>query len=167
MGTKNKKKLLIMILPVLLVIFCVYLFTSYKNYSRVKGYNQAKEYVLDVFGQYIDKNLIEPNYQTNLYELNGNIYMGRIYIVNNSQDVNFVKNILEKCEPLFKVYLYAPTNVHVYICGIDIGCTNTRGHYFLRNEKSNSYGFTLPEEYNNKLWDFLESLEYKEATFET
>ena len=87
--------------------------------------------------------------------------MGEIYVVSNKEDIKYIKDLLSHCKALKKVINYKPTNIQVFVGGIDIGCTGAHGDYYWSIEEGKSLGFYLPEEYNNKLWKFLDSLDYR------
>jgi hypothetical protein len=129
--------------------------------SRMDGaHAQVKKYFLDQLQHAIDNNEDGISYRTDRYQYNGVQHIGEIYMVNNKKDIKYVKDILSHSIALKKVYDYKPTNVSVFIGGINIGCTGARGDYFWSGEDGTRLGFYLPEDYNNKLWKFLDTLDY-------
>lgn len=81
--------------------------------------------------------------------------------MNDCTDLVSIKNILENCKPLRQIIYYKPTDIHVFVGGVNIGYAGTSGHYYWSDESGKLYGFVLPSEYNDKLWDLLNTLEYR------
>jgi hypothetical protein len=143
------------------ILIAAFIFFSVSASRMDDPHVQVKEYFLDQLQQAIDNNENGISYRTDRYQLNGVGHIGEIYIVNNKKDIKDIKDFLSHCKALKKVINYKPTNIHVFVGGIDIGCTGAHGDYYWSIEEGKSLGFYLPEEYNNKLWKFLDSLDYR------
>ena len=140
-----------------MVVFISYIVSS----SRMDApHAQVKKYFLDQLQQSIDNSEDGISYRTDRYQLNGVQYIGKIYVVNNKKDIKYVVDILSHCKALKEVKSYKTTNIGVFVGGIDIGYTGANGDYFWSVEDGKSLGFYLSEDYNKKLWEFLDSLDY-------
>lgn len=157
---KGKKIFIVCLLSVFIIT--VIIFFSLSS-SRMNDYHaQVKKYFLDQLQQAIDNNEEGISYRTDQYQLNGVEHFGEIYVVNNKNDIKYVKDILSHCKALKEVRHYKTTNIGVFVGGINIGCTGTYGDYYWSMEEGKSAGFYLSEKYNKKLWEFLKSLDYQE-----
>ena len=155
------KKIFIIVCLLSVFIITVFIFFSFSA-SRMDAYHaQVKKYFLDQLQQAIDKNEDGISNRTDQILLNGVEYHGEIYVVNNKNDIKYVKDILSHCKALKEVRHYKTTNIGVFVGGINIGCTGAYGDYFWSMEEGKAVGFYLPEKYNKKLWEFLKSLDYQ------
>ena len=155
---KGKRIFIVCLFSVLVIV--VFIFFSVSASRMDASHAQVKKNFLYQLQQSIDNNEDGISYRTDRYQLNGVGYIGEIYAVNNKKDIKYIKDILSQCKALKEVRHYTPTNIHVFIGGINIGCTGARGDYFWSMEEGTSLGFYLSKENNNKLWEFLDSLDY-------
>jgi hypothetical protein len=146
-----------------ILIIAAFIFFSVSDSRMDDSHAQVKKYVLDQLQQAIDNNEDGISYRTDRHQLYGVQYIGRIYVVNNKKDIKYVKDILSHCKTLKEEINYKPTNIGVFVGGIDIGCTGAHGDYYWSIEDGKSLGFYLSEDYNNKLWEFLDTLGYHSA----
>jgi hypothetical protein len=155
---KGKTIFIVCILSVLIIVVFIFFCVSASRMDA--SHAQVKKYFLDQLQQSIDGNEDGISYRTDRYQLNGVQYIGEIYVVNNKKDIKYVKDILGNCKALKEVRQYTTTNIGVFVGGINIGCTGANGDYFWGMEDGKSLGFYLSEDYNNKLWEFINSLDY-------
>ena len=155
---KGKTIFIVCLLSILIIV--VFIVFSIWASRMDTAHSQVKEYFLEQLQQSIDNNEDGISYRTNRYQLNGVGYIGEIYVVNNKKDIKYIEDILCHCKALKEVRNYIPTNIHVFIGGINIGCTGSNGDYFWSGEDGATLGFYLSEDFNDKLWRFLGSLDY-------
>ncbi len=154
----RSKTILIVCLFIVFTILFIALFDSYLSMNA--SHTKVKKDFLVRLQQSIDNNEDGISYRTNRYQLNGEQYIGRIYVVNDREDIKFVKDILSRCKAIKEVRNYKPTDIRVFVGGIDIGCTGANGDYYWDTKNGKSFGYYLSKDYNNRLWDFLNSLDY-------
>jgi uncharacterized protein YxeA len=155
-----KGKIIFIVCLLSILIIATFIFFSVSASRMDDPHAQVKKYFLDQLQEAIDNNEDGTNYKMHRYQLNGVGYIGEIYIVNNKKDIQYVKDILSHCKALKEVRYYKTTNIHVFIGGIDIGCSGAYGDYYWSIEEGKSLGFYLSEDNNEKLWKFLDSLDY-------
>ena len=142
------------------LVIAAFIFFSVSASRMDAPHAQVKEYFLDQLQQAIDNNEDGISYRTDRYQQSGVQYIGGIYVVNNKKDIKYVKDILSHCKAIMEVRQYPPTNIHVFVGGISIGCTGPNGDYYWSVEEGKSLGFDLSEKYNERLWKFLDTLDY-------
>lgn len=157
-----KKRIVKICIPLLIIIICLLINiikdNAGENEPASDFHEHAKQEMLNYLQSVIDKNEDGSSFQTYEYEFNGEIYQGNIYVVNKVEDIKLVKRLLEYCEPIYGVREYAPMPaIFVFVGGINIGYGDNNLYTFMYNKTRNE--FNLPKEYNDKLWDFLYSLE--------
>jgi len=161
----SREKKVLFVLSILLIMMCV-IFVIIRHSSQ-STHNQVKEYILESIQKSIDSEKDNPSFRTNMHEINGQLYFGRVYIVNNSSDLVYIQGILAKCRPLTGEYQYKPTDIHAFVGGVNIGYTGGSGHYYWVGENGEKCGFVLSERYNKELWAFFDGLEIIEVKDET
>ena len=143
---KGKTIFIVFLFSVLIIAAFIFFFVSA---SRMDApHTQVKKYFLDQFQHAIDNNEDGISYRSDRYQLNGVGYIGEIYVVNNKKDIKYVKDILSHCKALKEVRHYTTSNIHVFVGGIDIGCTGANGDYYWSIEEGKSLGFYLSEDNN-------------------
>ncbi len=166
---KNKKKIMRIVIIVCVVVIIPFICFNLKRSPKEWDNNlEAKEYMLDSIQAQIDKNIEGKSYRTGTVEIDGENFLGFDgYIVNARADMEYVKNILKHAEPLLTHAAYAPTNIIVLVGGIDLGYVGGGLDYFwLHPSEPGSYGIYLPTQYNEKLWNFLKSLQDETSSME-
>lgn len=155
-----KGKIIFIVCLLSALLIAAFMFFSVSASRMDAPHAQVKEYFLDQLQQAIDNNEDEISYRTDRYQRNGVQYIGEIYVISNKKDIKYVKDILSHCKAIMEVRQYPPTNIHVFVGGIDIGCTGPNGDYYWSVEEGKSLGFDLSEKYNEKLWKFLDTFDY-------
>lgn len=155
---RGKTIFIVCLFSVLIIVVSISFSVLYLRMDA--SHAQVKKYFLYQLQQSIDNNEDGISYKTDRYQLNGDQYIGRIYLVNNKEDIKYVRDILSNCETLKEVRNYKPTDISIIVGGINIGYTGANGDYFWSTENGKSLGFCLSEDYNNKLWKFLNFLNY-------
>ena len=156
---KGKTIFIVFLFSVLIIAAFIFFFVSASRMDDLHA--QVKKYFLDQLQQAIDNNEDGISYRTDRYQHNGVQHIGDIYVVNNKEDIKYIEDILSHCKALNKEKNYKPTYIAVFVGGIDIGYTGAGGDYYWSIEDGKSLGFYLSEDYNNKLWKFLDSLDYR------
>jgi hypothetical protein len=155
---KGKTIFIVCLFSVLIIV--VYILFTVSASRMDTPHARVKKYFLDQLQQAIDNNEDGISYRTDRHQLYGVQYIGRIYVVNNKKDIKYVKDILSHCKALKEEINYKPTNIGVYVGGIDIGCTGAHGDYYWSIDDGKTLGYYLSEDNNNKLWEFLDTLDY-------
>lgn len=118
-----------------------------------------KQDILNYLQSVIDKNENGSSFRTSEYEIDENVVWGDIYVIDKVEDIKYIKELLEHFKPIYGVRYYEPMPaMYILVASIELGYAGGGDYYFKYNRKT-SLGFTLPTEYNDKLWDFLYSLE--------
>ena len=115
-----------------------------------------------LFQQEIDKHSLEPSYIR--YADGSPDSEGTVLHLTHYEDQQYVKDILARCKPSFlgKWKKYEATWLAIRIGEYSIGSVGTGSPYYFLPSRAifSGHEFRLSKEDNEKLWEFLYSIEY-------
>ena len=115
---------------------------------------ENKQYAMELFQKEIDKHSLEPSYMG----------IGTMHIV-YYEDQQYVKDILERCEPTFETGKeWITSDLSILLGEYSIGSPGDKQRYFYlpANPPSSGHEFILSEEDTKLLWEFLYSIENRQ-----